>query len=77
MKKKRKLFCEYGPIFYKISLLKETLKKDLKDFKEELGREEFFEVCLDYNLNSNLDLFKELTQEEKNNIKKMMEVLGL
>lgn len=33
LKKKRKLFCEYGPIFYKISLLKETLKKDLKDFK--------------------------------------------
>lgn len=34
MKKKRKLFCEYGPLFYKISLLKEALKKDLKDFKE-------------------------------------------
>ena len=33
MKKKRKLFCEYGPIFYKLSLIKETLKKDLKDFK--------------------------------------------
>lgn len=29
----RKLFCEYGPIFYKISLLKEAIKKDLKDFK--------------------------------------------
>ena len=33
MGKKRKLFCEYGPIFYKISLLKESLKKDLRDFK--------------------------------------------
>ena len=33
MKKKRKLFCEYGPICYKISLLKEALKKDLKDIK--------------------------------------------
>ena len=33
MKKKRKLFCEYGPLFYKISLVKETSKKDLKDFK--------------------------------------------
>jgi len=31
MKRKRKLFCEYGPIFYKISLLKETLKKDFRD----------------------------------------------
>lgn len=30
---KRKLFCEYGPICYKISLLKEAKKKDLKDFK--------------------------------------------
>lgn len=29
---KRKLFCEYGPIFYKISLFKEARKKDLKDF---------------------------------------------
>ena len=33
MKKKRKLFCEYGPVCYKISLIKETLKKDLKDLK--------------------------------------------
>ena len=33
MGKKRKLFCEYGAIFYKISLLKESLKKDLRDFK--------------------------------------------
>lgn len=28
---KRKLFCEYGPICYKISLFKECRKKDLKD----------------------------------------------
>lgn len=28
----RKLFCEYGPIFYKISLFKESRKKDLKDY---------------------------------------------
>lgn len=34
MGKKRKLFCEYGPICYKISLYKEALRKDLKDFKE-------------------------------------------
>ena len=33
MGKKRKLFCEYGPIAYKISLLKEAIKKDLQDFK--------------------------------------------
>ena len=32
MNKRRKLFCEYGPIFYQISLLKEALKKDVKDF---------------------------------------------
>lgn len=31
MGKKRKLFCEYGPICYKISLFKEALKKDFKD----------------------------------------------
>ena len=30
---KRKLFCEYGPLAYKISLFKEARKKDLKDFK--------------------------------------------
>jgi len=29
----RKLFCEYGPIAYKISLFKEAKKKDLRDFK--------------------------------------------
>ena len=28
--KKRKLFCEYGPIAYKISLRKEAIKKILK-----------------------------------------------
>lgn len=28
----RKLFCEYGPIFYKISLFKECRKKELKDW---------------------------------------------
>lgn len=33
MGKKRKLFCEYGPLAYKISLLKEAIKKDLIDFK--------------------------------------------
>ena len=33
MSKKRKLFCEYGPFFYKISLLKEALKKDLIDIR--------------------------------------------
>lgn len=33
MGNKRKLFCEYGPICYKISLLKEAKKKDLSDFK--------------------------------------------
>lgn len=33
MCKKRKLFCEYGPIAYKISLFKEARKKDLIDFK--------------------------------------------
>ena len=29
----RRLFCEYGPLAYKISLLKEAIKKDLIDFK--------------------------------------------
>ena len=29
---RRKLFCEYGPIAYKISLFKEAIKKDLNDF---------------------------------------------
>lgn len=33
MGKKRKLFCEYGPIAYKISLFKEAKKKDLRDLK--------------------------------------------
>ena len=33
MRKKRKLFCELGPLFYKISLFKEALKKDLTDIK--------------------------------------------
>lgn len=28
-----KLFCEYGPIFYKISIFKEAKKKDIEDFK--------------------------------------------
>lgn len=28
----RKLFCEYGPICYKISLFKECRKKEIKDF---------------------------------------------
>ena len=32
MASKRKLFCEYGPVAYKISLFKEARKKDLKDF---------------------------------------------
>ena len=35
MGKKRKLFCEYGPIAYKISLFKEAKKKDLIDLKNE------------------------------------------
>ena len=29
----RKLFCEYGPLAYKISLFKEAKKKDLIDFR--------------------------------------------
>ena len=33
MGKKRKLFCEYGPIAYKISLFKEAKQKDLIDLK--------------------------------------------
>lgn len=33
MKKKRKLFCEYGKLAYKISLFKETKKKDFIDLK--------------------------------------------
>lgn len=32
IKMKRKLLCEYGPFFYKISLFKEARKKDIKDF---------------------------------------------
>lgn len=30
---KRKLFCEYGPICYKISLFKEAKIKDLRDLR--------------------------------------------
>lgn len=33
MKKKRKLFCEYGPLAYQISLYKEAFKKDLRDLR--------------------------------------------
>lgn len=33
MRDKRKLFCEYGPIAYHISLWKEAKKKDLRDLK--------------------------------------------
>ena len=33
MKKKRKLFCEYGKLAYKISLFKEAKKKDFIDLK--------------------------------------------
>lgn len=29
--KKRKLFCEYGPVFYEISIYKEALKRNLRD----------------------------------------------
>ena len=32
MAKKRKQFCEYGPLCYEIALFKECRKKDLKDF---------------------------------------------
>lgn len=32
MKKQRKLFCEYGPLAYEISLRKEALKKDIEDY---------------------------------------------
>ena len=31
MKKQRKLFCEYGPLAYNISICKEALKKDIED----------------------------------------------
>lgn len=34
MKKERKLFCEYGRVFYEIALFKEAKKKDIKDWKE-------------------------------------------
>lgn len=33
MAKQRKLFCELGPVAYKISLFKEARKKDLRDMK--------------------------------------------
>ena len=32
MKKRRKLFCEYGPLAYNISICKEALKKDVEDY---------------------------------------------
>ncbi len=47
MVKKRKLFCEYGPIPYKISIFKEARKKDLKDllagkkFAKTINRENY------------------------------------
>ena len=30
--KKRKLFCEYGPLAYKISFVKEVILRDIKDY---------------------------------------------
>lgn len=43
--KKRKLFCEYGPIPYKISLYKEYLKRDIKDIlaKSKFAKEKSYE----------------------------------
>ena len=42
----RKLFCEYGPIAYKISLFKEAKKKDFKDLRKELELNENSKVQL-------------------------------
>ncbi len=39
----RKLFCEYGPLAYKISLFKECKKKDFIDFKN--GRKFAKKIC--------------------------------
>lgn len=36
-----------------------------KDFKEELTKDDFFEVCLDYNLNKNKQLLESLSPEER------------
>ena len=29
--KRRKLFCEYGPVAYKIAVIKEAIRKDIQD----------------------------------------------
>lgn len=39
-----------------------------KQFKEELARPDFFEVCLDYNLNKNFNLLDALNEEEKEKV---------
>lgn len=59
----REYIHEHYPKYRFISSTTKCL--GLKDFKEELARPEFFEVCLDYNLNTNLEMLKQLTQEEK------------
>lgn len=45
MNRKRKLFCEYGPICYKISVFKEGLKKNLKDLRN--GKVFSKQICKD------------------------------
>ena len=53
--------------FPKFRYISSTTKclTSIKDFKEELSREDFDEVCLDYNLNKNMEMLKTLTPEEK------------
>ena len=48
----RKLFCEYGPLAYKISLFKEARKKDLKDL---IQGKKFAKVIQKYYLESYME----------------------
>ena len=50
----------------KFSFISSTTKcLNLADFKEELKKDAYLEVCLDYNLNSNLKMLNELTEQER------------
>ena len=50
----------------KFTLISSTTKcLNLMQFKEELKKDQYSEICLDYNLNTNLEFLKQLTQAEK------------
>lgn len=49
-----------------LSFISSTTKcLNVSNFKQELEKQEFIEVCLDYNLNHNWEMLDSLTQEQK------------